>query len=166
MMLLSESGVSLPLNNYSLKAFYFMNRNIFLGIIIYGMYAVNSFAFAEDNSSGEYCHKDDVPGSITVVRVGAGSGTTRAIICEFPASGATVTLVATPDAGSTFVGWDPSESDSDCAKENFEMPTGDITCIAQFDKVIEEVPAPISSPEPTSPGTRLLTTRQARLEPR
>ncbi len=135
-----------------------MNRNIFLGIIIYGMYAVNSFAFAEDNSSGEYCHKDDVPGSITVVRVGAGSGTTRAIICEFPASGATVTLVAIPDdASSTFVGWDPSESDSDCAKENFEMPTGDLTCTAQFDKVIVEVPAPISSTELTSPGTASTT---------
>gem|GEM_PF-3087192 len=61
---------------------------------------------------------------------------------------ATVTLVATSNAGSTFAGWTPSP----CAA-SFTMPEQDLTCTAQFDKVIEVVPAPVSSTNSTSSGS-------------
>jgi len=218
-----------------------MNRNIFLSIIIYGMYAVNSFAFPPETTEGT-CDDHPMPADCvgndpeddacktitlgpteggkvtiegnyiklkecTIVKLGVTSDpgfefdhwdTSSSILCtgykegfNMPADGLkciaqfkkvtytvtpaysgkgtgtvtgngsftagdTVTLVATPEAGSTFAGWTPSP----CAV-SFTMPTEDLTCIAQFDKVIEVVLAPVSSTKPTSSETALTTNASA-----
>ncbi len=63
--------------------------------------------------------------TLTVSKVGAGSGTVGG--GGSYAAGATVALIATPNAGSVFAGWSPSP----CAA-SFAMPASNLTCTATF----------------------------------
>lgn len=62
---------------------------------------------------------------LTTATTGTGSGTVGG--AGNYAAGTTVSLTATPNADSTFIGWSPSP----CAA-SFTMPTNDLTCTATF----------------------------------
>ncbi|MDS4030106.1 MAG: CARDB domain-containing protein [Candidatus Contendobacter sp.] len=84
--------------------------------------------------------------TLTLAKAGTGNGTVSGG-GSYPA-GATVTLTATPDAGSTFTGWSPSP----CAP-SFTMPANNLACTATFnlsqaalpDLVVTSVTGPSSA---------------------
>jgi len=81
--------------------------------------------------------------TITLTASGTGTGTLMGSASY--TAGATVTLNATPNAGSTFVGWTP------CAA-SFTMPANDLTCTAQFESIAVTPPVVVTPPATVTPA--------------
>jgi len=83
--------------------------------------------------------------TLTLAKAGTGDGTVSGGGAY--AAGATVNLIATPDANSTFSGWSPSP----CAA-SFTMPANNLTCTATFNRSPSAQPDLVIT-SVTSPGS-------------
>ena len=109
--------------------------NVAAGTYYFGAYADSKGEIAESNETNNGLAATNtitITGSgatytLTLAKAGTGTGTVSG--GGSYAAGATVNLTATPDAGSTFAGWNPSP----CAA-SFTMPANNLACTATFNQ--------------------------------